>query len=95
MIYQLTSKLSIALLCSIVFLTSCSTNEESQNKENDNQINTMCIAGFTQTSKNEGTLSFYTKSGSKPPVIEDIKNVSIETAEEITSDLGLCNELIQ
>ena len=95
MINQLTSKLSIALLCSVVFLTSCSKNEESQNKKNDNQINTMCIAGFTQTSKNKGTLSIYTKSASKPPIVEDIEDVSFETAEEITSDLGLCSELIQ
>ena len=53
----------------------------------------MCVVGFTQTSENKGTLGLYTDS--KPAIVEDIKDVSFETAQDITNDLGLCRETLR
>ena len=54
---------------------------------------TVCVIGFTQTSKNKGTLGIYTDS--KPAIVEDIKDVSYETAQDITHELGLCSETLR
>ena len=53
----------------------------------------MCVIGFTQTSENKGTLGLYTDS--KPAIVEDIEDVSYETAQDITQELGLCREALR
>lgn len=83
-------KNTTALLVGAFLLSSCSVNDDFATDFIDDRPYTMCVVGFTKTSENKGTLSLYTNS--QPAIVEDIKDVSYETAQDITEDLGLCRE---
>ena len=83
-------KKTTALLVGAFLLSSCRINDDFATGFIDDKSYTMCVVRFTQTSQNKGTLALYTDS--KPAIVKDIKNVSFETAQSITNDLGLCRE---
>lgn len=74
-------------------LSACTVNDDFATEFIGDRPYTMCVVGFTQTSENKGTLGLYTDS--KPAIVEDIKDVSFETAQDITDDLGLCRETLR
>ena len=74
-------------------LSACTINDDFATEFIGDRHYTMCVVGFTQTSENKGTLGLYTDS--KPAIVEDIKDVSFETAQDITDDLGLCRETLR
>lgn len=74
-------------------LSACTINDDFATEFIGDRPYTMCVVGFTQTSENKGTLGLYTDS--KPAIVEDIKDVSFETAQDITDDLGLCRETLR
>ena len=82
-----------ALFIGAFLLSACNINDESATKFIGDRPHTMCVVGFTQTSENKGTLGLYTDS--KPAIVEDIEDVSFETAQDITNDLGLCRETLR
>ena len=82
-----------ALFIGAFLLSACNINDDSTTEFIGDRPYTMCVVGFTQTSENKGTLGLYTDS--KPAIVEDIKDVSFETAQDITNDLGLCRETLR
>ena len=48
-----------------------------------------CVAGYVETSPGKGTLDIFFPSAFSPN-IQSIENVSIETAQEVTEQLGVC-----
>lgn len=74
-------------------LSACTVNDDFATEFIGDRPYTMCVVGFTQTSENKGTLGLYTNS--KPAIVEDIKDVSFETAQDIIDDLGLCRETLR
>ena len=74
-------------------LSACTINDDFATEFIGDRPYTMCVVGFTQTSENKGTLGLYTNS--KPAIVEDIKDVSFETAQDIIDDLGLCRETLR
>ena len=74
-------------------LSSCTVDDNFAKEFIGDRPYTMCVVGFTQTSENKGTLGLYTNS--KPAIVEDIKDVSFETAQDIIDDLGLCRETLR
>ena len=82
-----------ALFIGAFFLSACTVNDDFATEFIGDRPYTMCVIGFTQTSQNKGTLGLYTDS--KPAIVEDIKNVSFETAQDLTNDLGLCRETLR
>ena len=74
-------------------LSACTINDDFATEFIGDRPYTMCVVRFTQTSENKGTLGLYTDS--KPAIVEDIKDVSFETAQDITDDLGLCRETLR
>ena len=88
----MTFKLS-ALFIGAYLLSACNINDDFATEFIGDRPYTMCVVGFTQTSENKGTLGLYTDS--KPAIVEDIEDVSFETAQDITDDLGLCRESLR
>tara|TARA_Y100000401_G_C8315609_1_gene222212 strand:+ start:386 stop:652 length:267 start_codon:yes stop_codon:yes gene_type:complete len=86
-------KNTTALLVGAFLLSSCNINDDFATGFIDDRPYTMCVVGFTKTSKDKGTLGLYTNS--EPAIVEDIKDVSYETAQDITEDLGLCRETLR
>tara|TARA_Y100000401_G_scaffold112917_1_gene112937 strand:- start:1277 stop:1543 length:267 start_codon:yes stop_codon:yes gene_type:complete len=82
-----------ALFIGAFLLSACNINDDSATEFIGDRPYTMCVVGFTQTSENKGTLGLYTDS--KPAIVEDIEDVSFETAQDITNDLGLCRETLR
>ena len=75
------------LLTGLLFtLVACA---EPNKQAADDSTDRMCVAGYVQNTNNSGTLEIYTKSG----VIDEIQtmtDVSSETADDITEQLGVC-----
>ena len=86
-------KNTTALLVGAFLLSSCSVNDDFASEFIDDSPHTMCVIGFTETSENKGTLGLYTNS--EPAIVEDIKDVSYETAQDIIEDIGLCRETLR
>lgn len=86
-------KKTSALLVGAFLLAACNINDDFATNSIDDRPYTMCVIGFTQTSENKGTLGLYTDS--KPAIVEDIEDVSYETAQDITQELGLCREALR
>ena len=82
-----------ALFIGAFLVSACTVNDDFATEFIGDRPYTMCVIGFTQTSENKGTLGLYTDS--KPAIVEDIKDVSFETAQDITDDLGLCRETLR
>ena len=82
-----------ALFIGAYLLSACNINDDFATEFIGDRPYTMCVVGFTQTSENKGTLGLYTDS--KPAIVEDIEDVSFETAQDITDDLGLCRESLR
>ena len=82
-----------ALFIGAFLVSACTVNDDFATEFIGDRPYTMCVVGFTQTSENKGTLGLYTDS--KPAIVEDIKDVSFETAQDITDDLGLCRETLR
>lgn len=82
-----------ALLIGAFLLSACNINDDFATNFIGDRPYTMCVIGFTQTSENKGTLGLYTDS--KPAIVEDIEDVSYETAQDITHELGLCSETLR
>lgn len=83
----------LALSIGAFLLSACNHNDKFARDFIGDRPYTVCVIGFTQTSKNKGTLGIYTDS--KPAIVEDIKDVSYETAQDITHELGLCSETLR
>ena len=79
-----------ALFIGAFLLSACNINDDFATNFIGDRPYTMCVIGFTQTSEDKGTLGLYTDS--KPAIVEDIKDVSYEAAQDITNELGLCRE---
>ena len=75
------------LLTGLLFtLAACA---ESGKQATVNTADRTCVAGYVQNTNNSGTLEIYTKSG----IIDEIQtmtDVSSETADDITKQLGIC-----
>ena len=82
-----------ALFIGAFLLSACNINDDFATNFIGDRPHTMCVIGFTQTSENKGTLGLYTDS--KPAIVEDIEDVSYETAQDITQELGLCREALR
>ena len=82
-----------ALFIGAFLLSACNINDEFATNFIGDRPYTVCVIGFTQTSEDKGTLGLYTDS--KPAIVEDIKDVSYETAQDITHELGLCSETLR
>jgi len=79
-----------ALFIGAFLLSSCSANDSNVKNFLSERPNAMCVVGFTQTSEDKGTLGLFYHV--QPAIVEDIKDVSYETAQGITDELGLCRE---
>ena len=82
-----------ALFIGAFLLSACNINDDFATNFIGDRPHTMCVIGFTQTSEDKGTLGLYTDS--KPAIVEDIEDVSYETAQDITQELGLCREALR
>jgi hypothetical protein len=82
-----------ALFIGAFLLSACNINDDFATNFIGDRPYTVCVIGFTQTSENKGTLGLYTDS--KPAIVEDIEDVSYETAQDITHELGLCSETLR
>ena len=77
-----------ALLVGAFLLTSCTpTKPEAQN--DSEKSSDMCVAGFVEDSPGKGTIDIFFSSEYAPNV-QSIEGVSIETAKEVTTELGVC-----
>ena len=81
-----------ALLVGAFLVSSCSINDRFSKDFIGEYPDTLCVIGFTTTSENKGTLGLY--FGTKPAIVEDIKDVSFEAAEHIAQKIGLCSETL-
>lgn len=79
-------KLAFVIVVSLGFLSSCAKEEPITTISTEN---ISCVAGFVENKPGYGTLDIYTSSGSVNEVTH-IEDVSIETAKEITEDMGEC-----
>ena len=72
-----------------ITLAACAGPNITSNTLTDEKPDDMCVAGFVEDSPGKGTLDiFYANNYS--PDIQSIPGVSIEVAEAITSELGVC-----
>ena len=81
-------KYSTALLVGAFLLTSC-TPKNNNVKTISEKSDGMCVAGFVETTPGAGTLDIYFPSEFSPPV-QSIEGVSIEVAQEISNEVGVC-----
>ena len=81
-------KSTTALLCGAFLLASCTP--KNLNSENTLQNSgESCVAGYVETSPGKGTLDIYFPSDVAPDV-QSIPDVSIEVAEEVSKQIGVC-----
>ena len=84
MIKYITASLAGAFL-----LASCSVNDDFASSTIDDQPDGMCVAGFVEDSPGKGTLDIFYDTEFAPK-LQSITDVSVETANEITDQLGVC-----
>ena len=53
----------------------------------------MCVVKYVQNTEDTGTITLYHPSESSVK-FQDIEEVSVKVAEEITGDLGLCDGIL-
>ena len=85
-------KYSIALLFGGAFLlASCTpkSNTDITASAISDEPSSSCVAGYVEDTPGKGTLDIYFPSEFSPN-IQSIKNVSIEVAQEVTEQLGVC-----
>ena len=84
-------KLIIAalLIASAALFAGCSKPQLTTTTITDEKPDGMCVAGFVEDSPGKGTLDILYTSDYAPD-IQTIPGVSIEVAEAITSELGVC-----
>ena len=71
-----------------LLLASCSINDDFASSTIDDQPDGMCVAGFVEDSPGKGTLDIFFVSN-YAPALQSITDVSVETANEITDQLGV------
>ena len=64
-------------------------NDDFASSTIDDQPDGMCVAGFVEDSPGKGTLDIFFVSN-YAPALQSITDVSVETANEITDQLGVC-----
>lgn len=79
-------KFTVALLAGAFLLTSCTQTKEEPVSEDNTE---MCVAGFVEDKPGKGTIDIFFPSKIVPP-IQSIADVSVEVAEEITTQIGTC-----
>ena len=79
-------KSTIALLAGALLLTSCTQTKEEPVTEDNTE---MCVAGYVEDKPGKGTIDIFFPSKIVPP-IQSIADVSVEVAQEITEQIGLC-----
>ena len=72
-----------------ITLAACAGPNITSNTLTDEKPDGMCVAGFVETSPGKGTLDIFFASEYAPDV-QSIEGVSIEVAEELTQELGVC-----
>jgi hypothetical protein len=82
------TKFNLSFLITGLFFAIVGCSQPSDQKAL-NSIDRTCVAGYVQTGPNNGTLEIYTKSGVVDE-IQTLNDVSIETVDEITKQLGVC-----
>ena len=80
-----------ALLCGAFLLSACTPKSEvkSSSVEDTRQRYEMCVAGYVETSPGKGTLDIFYVSDYAPD-IQNIVNVSVKVAKEVTEMIGTC-----
>ena len=81
-------KSTTALLCGAFLLASC-TPENNSGEITSQKSGKACVAGYVETSPGKGTLDIYFPSDVAPNV-QSIPDVSIEVAEEVSNQIGVC-----
>ena len=79
----------ILLAIGLVTLVACTGPELTTTTITDEKPDGMCVAGFVENSPGKGTLDLFYASKYAPD-LQSIEGVSIEVAEEITQQLGVC-----
>ena len=77
------------LIATAALLVGCTGPQITTSTLTDEKPDGMCVAGYVETSPGKGTLDIYYPSDYAPD-IQSIEDVSIEVAEEITAELGVC-----
>ena len=82
------TKFNVSFLITGLFfaIVGCSQPSDQSTVDSDDRT---CVAGYVQTGPNSGTLEIYTKSGVVDE-IQTLNDVSIETVDEISKQLGVC-----
>ena len=80
---------TLAVITGAFLLTSCAINDDFASSTIDDQPDGMCVAGFVEDSPGKGTLDIFFVSNYSP-ALQSITDVSVETANEITDQLGVC-----
>ncbi len=84
--FQTRATLMSSAIVWILGLTSCLPKDYA--KIESTEISSLCIAGYVETSPNEISLDFYSKTSG----IETLKNVSYTLGNDIAAELGICDE---
>ena len=85
-------KYSIALLsCGAVLLASCTPKSNNDNiaSVKIDELPSGCVAGYVEDTPGKGTLDLFFPSDVSPE-IQSIPFVSIEVAQEVTRQIGVC-----
>ena len=78
------------LIATAALLVGCTGPQEiTTTTLTDEKPDGMCVAGYVENSPGKGTLDIFFESDYAPD-IQSIEDVSVEVAEEITAELGLC-----
>ena len=78
-------------LTTLALLVSCTpkSNTDITASGISDEPRTSCVAGYVENTPGKGTLDIYFPSEFSPD-IQSIKDVSIEVAQEVTEQLGVC-----